>query len=195
MNLKRFLLGISFLAVLSALWGCGISHKPSCTLVVSTSYGGSGIDGQDLGSGSFKEVFEVSGGDVFYEDFDGHWTLDSKNMYEESLIMKIVKVEENGVTVQNGNEEIVISYSVERKVDSTFVVCDGINYSHKIRFSGYKGHETTSAEVSETEIIEDVTMGSEGFFLPCTNGSCLLIIDNYGPTELTPEDGDYSVFS
>ena len=58
-----------------------------------------------------------------------------------------------------------------------------------------KGYETTLAEVSETEKIEDVTMESEGFFLPCTNGSYLLIIDNYGPTELTPEDGDNSIFS
>ncbi len=136
-NIKRFLLCISFPAVLSPLWGCGISHKPSCTMVVSTSYGGCGIDGQKLGSGSFKEIIEVSAGDVFYEDFDGHWTLDPKNMSEDSLIMKIVKVEEKGVTVQKGNEETMILYSVECKVDSTFVVCDGINYVHKIRFSGY----------------------------------------------------------
>lgn len=51
-------------------------------------------------------------------------------------------------------------------------------------------------EVSETDIADNTdTMISEGYFLPCTNGSYLLIIDNYGPTELTPEDGDNSVFS
>lgn len=78
---------------------------------------------------------------------------------------------------------------------------DGANYwdsdGNPITFSETvgQGYEISTAEVSETEKIEDVTMESEGFFLPCTNGSYLLIIDNYGPTELTPEDGDNSVFS
>lgn len=78
---------------------------------------------------------------------------------------------------------------------------DGANYwdsdGNPITFSETvgQGYETSTAEVSETEKIEDVTMESEGFFLPCTNGSYLLIIDNYRPTELTPEDGDNSVFS
>lgn len=59
-----------------------------------------------------------------------------------------------------------------------------------------KGYETTLAEVSETDIADNTdTMVSEGFFLPCTNGSYLLIIDNYGPTELTSENGDNSIFS
>ena len=139
MHLKNILFVISIaVLIIAAFAGCGNSkNKPYCTLTVYTSYGGCGIDGQDLGSGSFKETFEVYGGDVFYEDFDGHWTLDPQNSSDDSLILKIVKVEENGVTVQKGNEEIVISYSVECKVDSTFMVCDGINYDHKIRFSGY----------------------------------------------------------
>ncbi|MGN1137323.1 MAG: hypothetical protein ACI4SF_14025 [Oscillospiraceae bacterium] len=78
---------------------------------------------------------------------------------------------------------------------------DGANYcdadGNPITFSETvgQGYEVSTAEVSETEIIEEVTMESVGFFLPCTNGSYLLIIDNYGPTELTPEDGDYSVFA
>lgn len=78
---------------------------------------------------------------------------------------------------------------------------DGANYwdpdGNPITFSETvgQGYEVSTAEVSETEIIEDVTMKSEGFFLPCTNGSYLLIIDNYGPTQLTPEDGDNSIFS
>lgn len=59
-----------------------------------------------------------------------------------------------------------------------------------------KEYETTIAEVSEKDIADNTdTMVSEGFFLPCTNGSYLLLIDNYGPTELTPEDGDTGIFS
>ena len=76
---------------------------------------------------------------------------------------------------------------------------DGANYwdsdGNPITFSGTvgQGYETSTSEVSETDNTD--TMESEGFFLPCTNGSYLLIIDNYGPAQLTPEDGDYSVFS
>lgn len=36
---------------------------------------------------------------------------------------------------------------------------------------------------------------SEGFFLPCTNGSYLLIAENYGPIELDPKNGDNNIFS
>lgn len=79
---------------------------------------------------------------------------------------------------------------------------DGANYwdsdGNPITFSKTVGkeYETTLAEVSETDIADNTdTMVSEGFILPCTNGSYLLIIDNYGPTELTPEDGDNSIFS
>ena len=64
---------------------------------------------------------------------------------------------------------------------------DGANYwdsdGNPITFSKTvgKGYETTLAEVSETDIADNTdTMVSEGFFLPCTNGSYLLIIDNYG---------------
>ena len=79
---------------------------------------------------------------------------------------------------------------------------DGAHYwdadGNPITFSGTvgQGYEISTAEVSETDIADNTdTMVSEGFFLPCTNGSYLLIIDNYGPTELTPEDGDNSIFS
>lgn len=34
---------------------------------------------------------------------------------------------------------------------------------------------------------------SEGYFMPCTGGSYLMI-DDFGPTELLPENGDNSIF-
>lgn len=52
----------------------------------------------------------------------------------------------------------------------------------------------TTAKVSETEAIEEVTMESEGFFMPCTNGSYLIIIDVQGPTEMYHENGDNSIY-
>lgn len=54
---------------------------------------------------------------------------------------------------------------------------------------------TSTQSVSETEIIEDVTMVSEGFFMPCTNGSYLLIKDDYGAMQISPDNGDTSIFS
>lgn len=77
---------------------------------------------------------------------------------------------------------------------------DGANYwdpdGNPITFSETvgQGYETSTAEVSETEKIEDVTMESEGFFLPCTNGNYLLIIDNYGPNEMFPENDDNCIY-
>ncbi|MCI7766734.1 MAG: hypothetical protein MSJ26_01975 [Oscillospiraceae bacterium] len=138
MNFKWFLWVIPLSILLLALTGCGSSKiKPYCTLTVYTSYGGCGIDGQDLGSGSFKETFRVSGGEVFYEEFDGHWTLDSENMSEDSVIAGIIKVDADGVTVQVGGMERVLDYSSECEVASTFIVYDGTNYNHRISFSGY----------------------------------------------------------
>ena len=78
---------------------------------------------------------------------------------------------------------------------------DGAHYwdadGNPITFSGIvgKGYETTLAEVSETDIADNTdTMVSEGFFLPCTNGSYLMIVDNQGPTEMFPENGDNSIY-
>lgn len=77
---------------------------------------------------------------------------------------------------------------------------DGANYwdpdGNPITFSETvgQGYETSTAEVSETEKIKEITMESEGFFLPCTNGSYLLIIDNYGPNEMFPENDENSIY-
>lgn len=59
--------------------------------------------------------------------------------------------------------------------------------------SGEAVTKSTEA-VSETETIEDITMVSEGFFMPCTNGSKLIIIDVQGPTEMYHENGDNSIY-
>ena len=54
---------------------------------------------------------------------------------------------------------------------------------------------TSTRSVSETEAIEEITMESEGFFMPCTNGSYLLIRDDYGAMQISPHNGDNSIFA
>lgn len=78
---------------------------------------------------------------------------------------------------------------------------DGAYYwdadGNPITFSGTvgQGYEISTAEVSETDIADNTdTMVSEGFFLPCTNGSYLMIVDNQGPTEMFPKNGDNSLY-
>ena len=61
--------------------GCeDTNDTPSCRLTVSSSYSEYGIDGQNLGSGTFTDAFTVSTGDEFYEDFNGHWTVKNKKI-------------------------------------------------------------------------------------------------------------------
>lgn len=116
-------------------------NRPSRTLTVTTTYGGSGVDGQDLGSGTFTESFRVCEGDTFYETDDGHWLKNSCNTMEYiSEIAEIVSFGESGVTVsftdENGNKtEAAVGYNTDYGVASTFTVYDGINYEYSILFT------------------------------------------------------------
>lgn len=134
---KKLLCIISTMFTLLFVTGCGKINGPRCTMTVVTSYGGCGIDGQDLGSGTFKESFTVSGGDIFYEEFGGHWTTDKKGMSEEDIIATIDKVEKDGVTVRCGDDTVKLPYLSEKNIPSNFVVCDGTNYDYRITFSSY----------------------------------------------------------
>lgn len=139
MKLKKFLrfVPIIFL-ILPTLFGCSNGNSgPHCTMTVETSYGGCGIDGQSLGSGSFVETFRVMNNDCFYEDFDGHWMKEPKDMSDEQLIIKICGIEEDGITAVINDKEEKISYSSDCNVSSKFIVCDGINYGYVISFSDY----------------------------------------------------------
>ena len=117
--------------------GCGKTDKGGgCTLSVISSYGGCGVGGQDLGSGSFTEAFTVYGGDKLYEWDDGHWNSEKQPHYgyDPEAIISIIEVADNGVTIQVDGEETTLAYNTEKAVESMNVVYDGINYSYRIFF-------------------------------------------------------------
>ena len=87
MKITNAIMVIFVCAIIFCLSGCG---KTGCTMTVLSSYSGTGIDGQDLGSGSFSETFSVSAGDVFYEDYNGHWKRENINGNEN--ILKIIDI-------------------------------------------------------------------------------------------------------
>ena len=115
----------------------------AAVMTVETSYGGSGIDGQPLGSGDFSEDYEIKAGDVFCETGGGHWykakksflgKLEKESEYDE-VIAEILEVKADGVKVRLGDTEKTLHYGSKQNVSSTFVVCDGINYSHVMTFA------------------------------------------------------------
>ncbi|MGN1088812.1 MAG: hypothetical protein ACI4Q6_00295 [Huintestinicola sp.] len=60
----------------------------------------------------------------------------------------------------------------------------------------YQSTDEQNITVSQSKnIYHEEKMASEGYFIPCTNGSYLIIIDDYGPAEVHPENGDDSLFS
>ncbi len=111
-----------------------------CTLTVETSYSGFGVMGQPLGSGAFTQTFDVTEGDLFYEYMDGTW---HPNDGARTPILRVERITEDGVLFtahyRGEDQQSELAYDAEElyPVSSTFVVYDGINYSHGIRFGGY----------------------------------------------------------
>lgn len=130
MKIKNAILMIFVCAIIFCLSGC---EKTGCTMTVLSSYSGTGIDGQDLGSGSFSETFSVSAGDVFYEGYNGHWKRENINGNEN--ILKIIDINNDGVTVKIDDEEITMQYGRAKYVNSKYTVYDGENYKYSISFS------------------------------------------------------------
>lgn len=117
-------------------------QKPRCTLSVTTNYGGSGVFGQDLGSGTFTEEFMITEGDFFGEAADGHWLKNPRDSYTyKNQIVTIDKIDENGITYSyyyyEEMKEAFVSYGESSDLSSTFTVFDGINYDYVITFSDY----------------------------------------------------------
>lgn len=127
---------MTFLSIIVLCFsGCEDTNDPlSCTLTVSSSYSGYGIDGQNLGSGTFTDTFTVSAGDEFYEDFYGHWTTENKNNDKE-LIITIIEITDNEVTFINDEKEITIQYNCLQPINSKYLVYDGQNFEYNISFS------------------------------------------------------------
>ena len=118
------------------------TKKPHYTMTVTTNYGGTGVMGQELGSGSFTETFTVSEGDLFYETSDGHWLKNANNIFEyENKIMSVEDFNADGVTFTyadyDDEMESTVSYGDASQINSTFYIYDGTNYDYKISFSDY----------------------------------------------------------
>lgn len=125
-------LGIGFVGCKNA------KEETGCVLTVHTSYSGYGIDGTNLGSGSFEEAFPVDIKDVFYEEYGGHWCKNPTKYLEEELILTIKEVNEDNVVIQVDDKEMTLEYNCKCNVNSVYVVCDGTNYYYEICFTKNK---------------------------------------------------------
>ncbi|MBO5164590.1 MAG: hypothetical protein J6B75_09180 [Ruminococcus sp.] len=130
MRFKTLFLVLAYFTIM-CFTGCD-SSSPKCTLNVETTYGGCGIDGKNLESGSFSEAFEISEGDKFYENYSGHWCKDN---CDTEIIILINKIDNNGVTIQIGEQTTTLSYNSKKYVDSLYTVYDGTNYEYYIYFT------------------------------------------------------------
>lgn len=137
MKFRQWILPVMILIMGLCFSGCGKTDKgQGCTLNVISSYGGYGVGGQDLGSGSFTESITVYSGDKLYEWDNGCWRSEKQPQYsfDPEAIISIIEVADNGVTIQVNGEETTLAYNTEKAVESMYVVYDGINYSYRIFF-------------------------------------------------------------
>ena len=107
-------------------------------LTLTASHGGTGIAGQDLGSGTTIKKFNISKNDEFIEPiFGGVWKLNYNNKEDEEIkgkkIFKIIELGEESVKVQMEGKDTIINYDEEKDVPSRIFVYDGVNYSYKIK--------------------------------------------------------------
>lgn len=114
------------------------SKEAPYKLILEANYGGSAIDGRDLGSGTIEETYNVSNGDTFYEPFGGgSWLQNYKEQEKEILspqiIIEILDINEKNVKLKIKNEIRTINYNENILINSNIYVADGINYSYKIR--------------------------------------------------------------
>ena len=111
-------------------------------LTLIASYGGCGIDGQDLGSGTIIKTYNISDNDIFYEPSSGGiWklNLEQKNVTTNSfvprVILKINKIENENIELEYGDNKHIVQYNEEIEISSNFIVYDGTNYSYRIKIS------------------------------------------------------------
>ncbi len=109
------------------------SDAVSCTLTVVSEFSGYGVDGQNLGSGSFTETFSVTTNDALYEEASGHWRQNGEKSTEPMLTVKAI--DENGVTLISGTQEITLGYGASKTIQSQRIVYDGQNYVYTISFA------------------------------------------------------------
>ena len=116
----------------------GEGDKAAITMEVRANFSGCGIDGRDLGSGhkDFK-INDIKEGDVFYGEFNGKLTRDSKAVADpdEYWYIKIDTIDEDGVKVISHKGDYDMEFGEEEHFETVFWVYDGTNYDYDIKFT------------------------------------------------------------
>lgn len=114
-------------------------------LTLKASYGGHGVEGQDLGSGTIIKVYNISDNDTFFEPFmGGIWKLNSvedketSSIFRSSIILKINKMEEEVIQLEFEDKKYIARYEEEINISSNTYIYDGRNYSYTIKISKEK---------------------------------------------------------
>lgn len=116
-------------------------------LILTAEYGGYGVAGQDLGSGTKKKIYNISQDDILYEPtFGGLWLLnvdieEDKNennipaFPKYSTILEIIELGENTIKIKNKDKTYNLKYNQEFDISSNSTIYDGINYSYVIKIT------------------------------------------------------------
>lgn len=117
------------------------------TLEVQAHYGGYGVTGQDLGSGT--DIYEITGikeGDIICETFGELKKAEDPSEYNGDPFLKIDSINEDGVKVlvtqgdytmgyDRGKYGFNMLYGVGSHFDSLHYIYDGINYTYYLTFT------------------------------------------------------------
>lgn len=115
-------------------------------MLLTVSYGGTGVGGQFMGAGTRSELFPIAEGDTFCELMSGDWL---RNPPEEDFrserVLQIDEIREDSVVYtcparsgsgDEAEESVTAPYGMDnaQSVRGRFIVFDGINYSYTVRF-------------------------------------------------------------
>ena len=125
-----------------ALWAD--RARPVCKLKIVTSYGGHGVDGQDLGTGEFTQNFTVRANDWFYEDMQANWVMNTLDKYKYAgKLLTVESIGDDGVVITcpamedrsaSEPERITVAYGEAFSLSSYIHIMDGYSYWHTIVF-------------------------------------------------------------
>ena len=126
--MKRIIEAILMLAMVLSLCGC----KRGTTMTIRVHYGGYGVAGQDLGSGSYEvEIKNLKEGDYIYETEPGKLSKKCDPKYQkDSWIIKINSIDDEYVKFTARNH-FRTSYQ-EMAIDTNCYIADGTNYYYTV---------------------------------------------------------------